>query len=427
MAKTYDSYKDSGIAWIGEIPSGWGVCRIKDEYVFQTGATPPTGNEAYFDGDNVWVSIADMKGKIVNDSKKKLSYNGIQKCSMSIVPKGSLLYSFKLSVGNVAFAGKDLYTNEAIASFLPLKGYLPFLYYIAPQFIVHNANTNIYGAKILNQELIKNAPIPLPPLSEQHTIVSYLDEKCGDIDALISLQEEMISELQAYKQSVITEAVTKGLDPNAKMKDSGVEWIGEIPEGWKVVKLKHLCYKIGDGLHGTPIFDEQGFAYFINGNNLGQHFITIKEDTNKVDKTEYDKFKIDLSESTILISLNGTIGNCSFYNNEPIVLSKSAGYISLKSDISKEYMRYLLLSNGVKIMFELSLAGTTIANLSLSTMRNLPVLLPPLEAQRSIATYLDVKCGDIDLLISLKQEKIETLKDYKKSIIYEYVTGKKRV
>lgn len=143
MAKTYETYKDSGVAWIGEIPNNWKICRIKDEYIFQTGATPPTGKEEFFEGDNVWISIADMKERIVYDSKKKLSDLGVQKCSMSIVPQGCLLYSFKLSVGQVAFAGCDLYTNEAIASFLTERGYLPFLYYTAPLFIVYNELTNI--------------------------------------------------------------------------------------------------------------------------------------------------------------------------------------------------------------------------------------------------------------------------------------------
>ena len=263
MAKTYDTYKDSGIAWIGEIPGEWGVVRIKDKYSFQTGATPPTGNESYFDGDNIWVSIADMKEKVIADSKKKISNKGIEACSMSIVPKGSLLYSFKLSVGNVAFAGDNLYTNEAIASFSPNTGYLPFLYYTAPLFIVFNANTNIYGANILNQELIKNAIVPFPPLSVQQSISSFLDEKCGEIDSLISIQEEMISELLAYKQSVITEAVTKGLDKKAKMKNSGVEWIGDIPEEWESVPIKHLKANVENAFVDGPF-----------GSNLkSQHFI----------------------------------------------------------------------------------------------------------------------------------------------------------
>ena len=242
-------YKDSGIEWIGRIPKEWKTCKLNYVYRFQTGATPPTNNESFFDGDYKWASIADLKSKTIYDTAKRLSKAGIEKCSMNISPKGSLMYSFKLSVGTVSFCGDDMYTNEAIATFLEGHGNLPFLYYMAPFAIIHNANYNIYGAPILNQELIKGATIIVPPLSEQRQIAYYLDKKCGEIDALITLQEQMIAQLTDYKQSVITEAVTKGLDPDATLVPSGIDWIGDVPEGWKVVPFKEE-FRTGKG--GAP-------------------------------------------------------------------------------------------------------------------------------------------------------------------------------
>ena len=239
-------YKDSGIEWIGRIPKEWKTCKLNYVYRFQTGATPPTNNESFFDGDYKWASIADLKSKTIYDTAKRLSKAGIEKCSMNISPKGSLMYSFKLSVGTVSFCGDDMYTNEAIATFLEGHGNLPFLYYMAPFAIIHNANYNIYGAPILNQELIKGATIIVPPLSEQRQIAYYLDKKCGEIDALITLQEQMIAQLTDYKQSVITEAVTKGLDPDATLVPSGIDWIGDVPEGWKVVPFKEE-FRTGKG------------------------------------------------------------------------------------------------------------------------------------------------------------------------------------
>lgn len=147
--------KDSGIPWIGLIPEHWKIGRIKDQYIFQTGATPPSKTESFYDGNNLWANIGDLNGKILNDTIKHLSDEGVAVCSMNISPKGSLLYSFKLSVGQVAFCGRDMYTNEAIATFIGDEEKLRYLYYVAPQFIVFNANENIYGAPILNQELIK--------------------------------------------------------------------------------------------------------------------------------------------------------------------------------------------------------------------------------------------------------------------------------
>ncbi|MDE7138654.1 MAG: restriction endonuclease subunit S, partial [Ruminococcus sp.] len=224
--------KDSGIEWIGKIPVHWKVSTIKNEYIFQTGGTPKTEIDDYFEGKNVWINISDMKHKILYDSVKHISDDAIKNTSMSISPKGSLLYAFKLSVGAVSFCGKDMYTNEAIATFLPCKNSLDYLYYIAPIFIIMNANENIYGAKLLNQQLIRNAKIIIPPISEQQKLSAYLDTKCTKIDTIIEKQQKIIEKLKAYKLSLITETVTKGLNPDVKVKDSGIEWIGKIPEHW---------------------------------------------------------------------------------------------------------------------------------------------------------------------------------------------------
>lgn len=426
MAKTYDTYKDSGIAWIGEIPGEWEVVRIKNKYSFQTGATPPTGNENYFDGDNIWVSIADMKEKVIADSKKKISNKGIEVCSMSIVPKGSLLYSFKLSVGNVAFAGDNLYTNEAIASFSPNTGYLPFLYYTAQLFIVFNSNTNIYGANILNQELIKNAFVPYPPLSVQQSISSFLDTKCGEIDSLISIQEEMISELLAYKQSVITEAVTKGLDKKAKMKNSGVEWIGDIPEEWVKDKIFRVFSVIGSGT--TPkATDDRNFEGDINwiqsGDINGGKMFECKNKISENVLNQYSTLKIYKAPFIIVAMYGASVGNISISNIDGCV--NQACCVMSNSNQCFNYLFYAIKAAKDYLIYRAEGGGQP--NISQDKLKNLWLPLPPLPVQQAIATYLDEKTSQIDSLIALKQSKIESLKEYKKSIIYEYVTGKKRV
>ena len=212
-----------------------------------------------------------------------------------------------------------------------------------------------------------NSLIPVPPTNQQQRIADYLDRKCSQIDAIIARQQEVIEKLKAYKLSVITEAVTKGLNPDVPRKDSGVEWIGEIPEHWKIGKLCFFTVRIGDGLHGTPEFDDAGECYFINGNNLGNTYITIRENTKSVSLDEYNKYFIALNENTLLISLNGTIGNVSQYHGEQIILGKSAGYIIVDScrGLTIDYLKFYLQSKSVKTLFELSFAGTTINNLSL--------------------------------------------------------------
>ena len=200
--------KHSGVEWIGDVPKHWEVTKLKFKYHFQTGATPNTGKKENFEGELKWANISDLNGSVVYDTTKHINKKAASKCSMNISPKGSLMYSFKLSVGSVAFCGEDMYTNEAIASFIPQKNDLKYLFYCAPIFIIHNANRNIYNAPLLNQELIKNALICLPSLTEQAAIASYLDHKCATIDISISNAQHQIELLHEYKQSLITEVVT---------------------------------------------------------------------------------------------------------------------------------------------------------------------------------------------------------------------------
>jgi type I restriction enzyme S subunit len=202
------SLKDSGIEWIGKIPEHWRVSKIKSEYKLQTGGTPDTKILEYYEGNNKWVTIADMNSSIIYETNAKITDDAVKSCSMNISPKGSLMFSFKLSIGKVAFCGEDIYTNEAIATFLPNTNPLAYLYYIASIFIIKNANENIYGAKLLNQQLIKEAKIILPPIEEQRQIAEYLDKKCSEIDSAISDKEKLIEKLTEYKKSLIYECVT---------------------------------------------------------------------------------------------------------------------------------------------------------------------------------------------------------------------------
>ena len=274
-----------------------------------------------------------------------------------------------------------------------------------------------------------NYPIIVPDYEEQCKLSFYLDDKCTKIDTIIEKQQKIIEKLKAYKFSLITETVTKGLNPDVKMKDSGVEWIGKIPEHWKVTKFKYFSLEIGDGIHTTPKYDSAGKIYFVNGNNIGLDNLIFKDNTNKINEKEYKNYKLPLlTTDTILIALNGaTYGKTSFYYNEKILLGKSAGYITLKTTENKRFVRYYLQSNVAKLIMKISLLGSTIANLSLNTLKNFSMPYPSKSEQQEIADYLDKKCSAIDSAIEKKQAIIEKLKEYKKSLIYEVVTGKKKL
>lgn len=417
-------YKDSGIEWIGRIPKDWKVCKLNYIYRFQTGATPPTNVESYFNGDIKWANISDLGARTIFDTNKKLSNSGVDKCCMSISPKGSLMYSFKLSVGLVSFCGDDMYTNEAIATFLEGYGYLPYLYYMAPIAIIHNANFNIYGAPILNQELIKGAKIIVPPLAEQRAIASYLDRKCAEIDSLVELQEQMIAQLTDYKQSVITEAVTKGLNPEAELVSSGIDWIGDVPKGWKVIKLKFISKFINGFAFKSDYFNTEGEYPVIRIGDIINEKISYENIVFVSKSKELEEYEIITND--ILIAMSGaTVGKIG------ICQSNDYGYINQRVGIirSKDYklIWYNLLSSAFLEYIFLMSDGSAQPNISSVGIGNYCIPIPPLEEQRAIASYLDAKCHEIDTLISIKRQKIETLKDYKKSIIFEAVTGKTNI
>lgn len=206
------SLKDSGIDWIGMIPEHWEIKRFKDVFRhYTTGLTPESKVEENFSDDErfTWVTIGDMTTRVVNESTMSLSEKVVIEKQPVISPKGSLLFSFKLSIGKTAFAGKDLFTNEAIVSIPPTKyADLNYFYYILPSVCFNNATENIYGAKMLNQKIIANMLMIYPPLPEQQKIVAYLDEKCAKIDAAIENISKQIDASKRLKKAVINEAIS---------------------------------------------------------------------------------------------------------------------------------------------------------------------------------------------------------------------------
>lgn len=206
--------KDSGIEWIGEVPEHWEMCRFKDAFRrWTTGITPDSKNYKYFESDickgYTWVTISDFLEKYISQSNLNLSDESIKLFMPPLSLKGSLMFSFKLSVGKIAFADKDLYTNEAIVSIPPNNGQcLEYYYYMLPNVLHENATENIYGAKMLNQKIIANMLMVVPPLPEQRAIATYLDDKCAKIDTIVSNLDKQISRYADLKRSLIDEVIT---------------------------------------------------------------------------------------------------------------------------------------------------------------------------------------------------------------------------
>ena len=287
-------------------------------------------------------------------------------------------------------------------------------------------NSVTYGVKMprVGTETMVNLLIPLPPLTEQKRIVGKIEELLPLIDryekawgrleefnrrfpadmqkSLLQMAiqgklveqrpeegtgEELYRQIQAEKQRLIKEGKIKKEKPLPDIAEDEVPF--EIPESWKWVRLCDLISILGDGIHGTPVFDENGIYYFINGNNLAKGTIEVKPNTKKVCTAEYEKYKKPLDKNTILISINGTIGNYAFYNSEPVILGKSACYFSVLGNVCKEYICKLLNTKHFSDYAIKEATQTTIKNVSLKAMRMLPLPLPPYEEQKRIVTRLE--------------------------------------
>lgn len=303
-------------------------------------------------------------------------------------------------------------------------------YYLSSLFynIIDSANSKSTVDSV-RLPMLAEFPICIPLDIEQQTIAAYLDQKCGEIDELITLQEEMITKLQSYKQSVITEAVTKGLDKNVPLKDSGIEWIGEIPEHWEVVDLRHLCKKITDGSHFSPqITDEGGF--YITVSNVFDDKIHF-ENAHKISIKDFNTLITNGCQppiGSVLLTKDGTVGRTAVVTDNNFVVLSSLAILSLKSNILAEYVKYVLDSETLQEQMKLLMAGSALRRITLNKIYTLKMIYAPSSfEQQAIADYLDQKCNEIDELISIKQQKIEKLKEYKKSLIFECVTGKRKV
>ena len=431
--KKYDSYKDSGIEWIGEIPSHWAVNKVKHNFSFKTGFTPPSGKSEYYeDGTHVWINISDLQEKEISDSVNKITDKAIEDFKPEIVQKGSLLYSFKLSVGRVGFNTMDCYTNEAIFSINPDSSTnLNFFYYSLPDQILKNANENIYGAKILNQELIKNAYLVIPPTTEQTSIASFLDLKTSEIDEIIADKKRLLELYEEEKTAIINQAVTKGLDPNVPMKDSGIEWLGEIPKHWEVKRLKMLVSKVGSGVTprgGSSVYLNIGIP-LIRSQNV--HFDGLKLDDVAFISEEVDEEMSNsrIQDGDVLLNITGaSIGRCYFVpdgfgrgnvNQHVCIIRPNI------NEVSTVYLSLLLRSEVGQLQIRLQQTSANREGLNFEQLKNFHLPIgTSLSEQKSIVKHIESECSKIDFKKARTEELIELLTEYRTALVSEAVTGK---
>jgi len=426
--------KDSGIEWIGEIPEGWEIRKIKNNFMIYAGATPKSEKAEYWDGGIPWITPADFKttDKYVSYGRKSLTALGYDSCGTTLVPAGSIIFSKRAPVGSVVIAKNTLCTNQGCLACIPNDAVnSTYFYYcmsiFTEQFELVSAGTTF---KEIAASTFASFLLPCPPLSQQNEIVNFLDKESSRIDSMLSKTISSIEEYKKLKQAVITQAVTKGVRGEREMKDSGVEWIGAIPKDWGRTKIKMIAsFFNGDRTSRYPQpsdFVDSGVA-FLTSRNIDSDEVDLSE-TKYITDDKYKSLsgaKIQIDD--IIFCLRGSVGKCAINRTLSCGTVASSLATIRPKDIYPEYLLYFLLSNIASTQTTIFMNGTCAANLSAESVGNYYITLPISAEQKEIANYLDAKCAEIDGLIAKKEQLVKELESYKKSLIYEVVTGKREV
>lgn len=420
--------KDSGIEWIGEIPEGWEIRKIKNNFMIYAGATPKSEKAEYWDGGIPWITPADFKttDKYVSYGRKSLTALGYDSCGTTLVPAGSIIFSKRAPVGSVVIAKNTLCTNQGCLACIPNDAVnSTYFYYcmsiFTEQFELVSAGTTF---KEIAASTFASFLLPCPPLSQQNEIVNFLDKESFRIDSMLSKTRSSIEEYKKLKQAVITQAVTKGVRGEREMKDSGVEWIGEIPAEWSVQRIKTI-FSIRNERNYLPL-EQVNLISLYTDKGVIQHCDIEKTTGNKASNADgYKKVYPNDMIVNIILCWMGAIGRSNYAGVTSPAYDVYVPSSKIECKFYHYYFRTLGFSgdcykNGRGIM---AMRWRTYSD----QFRSIKVVVPPLEEQKEIVGYLDAKCAEIDELIAKKEQLVKELESYKKSLIYEVVTGKREV
>jgi len=444
----YDSYKDSGVEWINEIPSNWEKSRIRMVGDLYGGLTGKKGSD-FNDEDNPSNKPFVPFTNIFNNtyiSKDHFQYVNVEETeNQNRVLKNDLF--FLMSSESYEDLGKcsillddveELYLNSFCKGFRikDSKVYPLFLNY---QLLgsLHKEMISVEGNGFtrinLRQDRLLDIPVFIPPLSEQQQIVSFLDTKTSLIDSLIEKTQQKIELLKEKRTSLINEVVTKGLNPNVEMKESSVEWIGKIPSHWKRTPLKYNSYMKGrigwKGLKQDEFLDK-GNYYLITGHDIKNDKMNW-ENCYHISKERYEESpEIMLQEGDLLFTKDGTIGKTLYIESLPKPTSLNSHLLvirPLNKFYDSKFLQYMFKTSQFLMYVEHNKTGTTFYGMSQNSMENFKGYFPPLSEQQQIVEYLDEQTQLIDKTISIEEKRIELLKEYRQSLISEVVTGKRKV
>lgn len=430
--------RDSGIAWIGVIPQDWEIVRTKSLYC---SAKEIVGDRA----DDFERLALTLNGVIKRSKEDSVGLQPEKFSGYQILKKGELVFKL-IDLENVATSrvGLSPYTGIVSPAYIVLSKqsrakdlvvrYSMYHFLSMWQREIFNQMGDNGVRSSLNTKELLNIPHPFPSIYEQKRIVTFLDAQCAEIDAVLEKTRASIEEYKKLKQAVITQAVTKGIRGDRPMKNSGIEWIGDIPESWEVSSVRYIG-QLQNGISKGGEFFGKGFP-FVSYGDVYKNYELPHSVSGLIDTTEDERAKYSVEYGDIFFTRTSeTIEEVGFscVCKRSIPNATFAGFIirlrpfCADEKILTDYAKYYFRGEHIRAYLVKEMNLVTRASLGQTLLKGMSVIVPPKSVQKEIAEYLDDKCADIDALVAKKQQYLTEIENYKKSLIYEYVTGKKEV
>jgi len=421
----YEYYKESGVDWLSEIPVEWLIERFKYLGVLVNGSTPSSGVEKFWDGEITWVAPADINNiNVIRQSARKLTKAGYKSCGTTIVPVGSIVITCRAPIGKTALAGVELCTNQGCKSLIPLQHINSKFYYYCLSILGEKLNSLGTGTTFMeiSSSVLKEIKFPFPANDEQTAIANFLDKKTTQIDQAIAIKEKQIALLKERKQILIQNAVTRGLDPNVPMKDSGVEWIGEIPEHWEVIRFKNLF--IQSRLSTRK--DDGVVTSYRDGQVTLRSNRRLEGYTEAILEGGYQGIRMGQLVLNSMDAFEGAIG-----------VSESDGKCTpeyvicdpLSDDVLPEYFAYLLREMALAKYIQVicNAVRQRAVRIRFNNLAQRFMVVPSKQEQQAIVDFIKVESSKVNNGNEHLLKQINKLKEYKSTLINSAVTGKIKV
>lgn len=431
--------KDSGIEWIGEVPEEWGITKIKftTQLNGRIGWQGLTSAEYKEEGPYLITGTDFLDGKINFETAVHIDERRWFEAKQIQVENGDLLITKDGTVGKVAIIeglNEKASLNSGVLRIQTTENISRrFLFYVLKSdvFWLWFNYTNSGASTILHlyQNVFDEFSFTFPNVSEQTQIAAFLDKKVAQLDKVKSLLEEQIKTLEDYRQSLIYETVTKGLDKTVPLKDSGVDWIGQIPEGWGVKSFKYAV-TIKDGTHDTPEYFVEGVPLITSKNLDSIHNEIDFEGAKNISFDDHRKIsqRSDVKKGDILMPMIGTVGGATQVLVEKEFSIKNVALFKVAHDEAlSRFLYYQLNSSWINSQLSFMMSGGVQSFISLNMLSKVKLIIPTSEEIKKISLFLDSGVGKINQMIFIKKEQIENINKQRQTLIYDYVTGKRRV